>query len=39
VAIPAPAERGKTPMLVAFVQDTKTGDVLQTLTLPVCGGT
>jgi len=39
VAIPVPAERGRTPMLVAFVQDTKNGDVLQTLTLPACGGT
>ncbi len=39
VAIPTPAERGRAPVLVAFVQDTKSGDVLQTLTLPACGGT
>jgi len=39
VAIPMPAERGRTPVLVAFVQDTKNGDVLQTLILPACGGT
>lgn len=39
VAIPTPTERGRAPVLVAFVQDTKNGDVLQTLTLPACGGT
>jgi len=39
MAIPVPAERGGMPMLVAFVQDTKNGDVLQTLTLPACGET
>jgi len=39
VAIPIPAERGRAPVLVAFVQDAKNGDVLQTLTLPACGGT
>jgi len=37
--IRTPAERGRTPVLVAFVQDTKSGEVLQTLTLPACGGT
>ncbi|MEJ7668699.1 MAG: DUF1223 domain-containing protein [Casimicrobiaceae bacterium] len=39
VAIATPAERGRTPVLVAFVQDTKNGDVLQTLTLLACGET
>jgi len=39
LAISTPAERGRTPVLVAFVQDAKNGDVLQTLTLPACGGT
>jgi hypothetical protein len=33
-----PAERGRDAALVAIVQDTKSGDVLQTLTLPACGG-
>ena len=36
VAVTPPAERGRSPALVAFVQDTKTGDVLQTLTLAEC---
>jgi hypothetical protein len=31
-----PAEAGQSPALVAVVQDTKSGDVLQTLTLPAC---
>lgn len=33
-----PSERGRDAALVAVVQDAKTGDVLQTLTLPACGG-
>jgi hypothetical protein len=36
VAVTPPAERGRSPALVAFVQDAKTGDVLQTLTLVAC---
>lgn len=32
-----PAESGRSPMLVAVVQDARNGDVLQTLSLPVCG--
>jgi hypothetical protein len=36
VAVAPPAERGRAAALVAFVQDSKTGDVLQTLTLPAC---
>jgi hypothetical protein len=38
VAVTPPAERGRAAALVAFVQDGKTGDVLQTLTLPACRG-
>ncbi len=34
LALPRPAEAGKAPTLVAFVQDTGTGDVLQALALP-----
>jgi len=34
VAITPPQERGRSPALVAFVQNTATGEVLQTLTLP-----
>lgn len=33
-----PSERGHDAALVAFVQDAKTGNVLQTLTIPACGG-
>jgi len=33
-----PSERGRDAAFVAVVQDAKTGDVLQTLTLPACGG-
>ena len=36
VAVTPPAERGRSSALVAFVQDMKTGDVLQTLTLADC---
>ena len=36
VAVTPPTERGRSSALVAFVQDTKTGDVLQTLTLAEC---
>ncbi len=32
-----PAERGRDAALVAVVQDAKSGEILQTLTLP-CGG-
>jgi hypothetical protein len=32
-----PAETGRAPLLVAIVQNLRTGDVLQTLTLPACG--
>jgi hypothetical protein len=35
VVLPLPAEAGKTPTIVAFVQNTETGDVLQTLALPL----
>jgi hypothetical protein len=38
IARPRPAERGRGAALVAVVQDAKSGDVLQTLTLPACGG-
>ncbi|MFO1306444.1 MAG: DUF1223 domain-containing protein [Burkholderiales bacterium] len=31
-----PAERGRNAALVAFVQDRTTGEVLQTLTMPIC---
>jgi hypothetical protein len=34
VAVTPPAERGRAPALVAFVQNPATGEVLQTLTLP-----
>ncbi len=37
VQVPLPTERGREASLVAVVQDTRNGDVLQTLTLPVCG--
>ena len=36
VAIAPPAERGRFPALVAFVQNGATGEVLQTLTLSAC---
>lgn len=35
--LPRPAEAGTHPMLVAFVQDAASGDVLQTLSLPLSG--
>ena len=35
VVLPLPAEAGNTPTVVAFVQNTETGDVLQTLALPL----
>ncbi len=38
VAFAPPAERGRAPALVAVVLDRATGEVLQTLTLPACGG-
>ncbi|MEP7329649.1 MAG: DUF1223 domain-containing protein [Betaproteobacteria bacterium] len=37
IAIARPAEAGSGATLVAVVQDAKNGDVLQTLSLPVCG--
>jgi hypothetical protein len=37
VRVAAPAERGRDGALVAVVQDTRTGEVLQTLTQPRCG--
>ncbi len=37
VVIPRPFEAGRAAAFVAVVQDAKTGDVLQTLSLPVCG--
>ena len=38
VALAAPPERGQSAALVAVVLDAASGDVLQTLTLPACGG-
>jgi hypothetical protein len=38
IAWPRLPERGRGAALVAVVQDAKSGDVLQTLTLPACGG-
>jgi len=38
VSIPRQPERGRAGALVAFVQDGRSGDVLQTLTLPACRG-
>jgi hypothetical protein len=35
VVLPLPAEAGKTPVVVAFVQNAATGDVLQALALPL----
>ena len=35
VVLPLPAEAGKAPTIVAFVQNTETGEVLQTLALPL----
>ena len=35
VLLPLPAEAGKMPMVVAFVQNAATGDVLQALALPL----
>jgi len=37
VRLPRPAEAGSHPTLVAFVQDVASGDVLQTLALPLEG--
>jgi hypothetical protein len=36
LALAAPREAGQSPQLVAFVQDRRNGEVLQTLTLPAC---
>ncbi len=38
VTFAPPAERGRAAAIVAVVVDAGTGDVLQTLTLPACGG-
>ena len=38
VRVSRPAEMGSGATLVAIVQDARNGDVLQTLSLPVCGG-
>ncbi len=38
VTFAPPAERGRAPAIVAVVVDVGSGDVLQTLTLPACGG-
>jgi hypothetical protein len=38
VTVPPPAEGGRNPALVAFVQDGRTGEVLQSLTMRACGG-
>ena len=37
VRMPLPVERGRDAALVAVVQDARNGEVLQTLSLPVCG--
>lgn len=37
VRVGLPAERGRDATLVAIVQDARNGEVLQTLSLPVCG--
>jgi hypothetical protein len=37
-ALPLPAEAGSATTVVAFVQNTETGDVLQALALPVAAG-
>ncbi len=37
VRVALPAERGRDATLVAVVQDARNGEVLQTLSLPVCG--
>lgn len=37
VRVSLPAERGRDATLVAVVQDARNGEVLQTLSLPVCG--
>lgn len=34
--IAAPRDAGRSPVVVAFVQDAKTGDILQALGLPAC---
>jgi hypothetical protein len=36
LTVTLPSEPGRAPALVAFVQDGKNGDVLQTLALPAC---
>ena len=37
-SVARPAEAGRSPTFAAVVQDRMTGDVLQTLTMPACGG-
>jgi len=37
ITLPLPAEPGRAPTVVAFVQNPATGDVLQALALPVAG--
>jgi hypothetical protein len=37
VVLPLPAEAGKAPMIVAFVQSSANGEVLQALALPLAG--
>jgi hypothetical protein len=36
VDVPVPEEAGQAPMLVAFIQDARGGDVLQAMTMAVC---
>jgi hypothetical protein len=36
ITIATPRETGKTPVIVAFVQDGGSGDILQSLALPAC---
>lgn len=38
VSLPLPKEAGRTPAVIAFVQNRDTGDVLQALALPLGGG-
>ncbi len=38
LTLPLPAESGIAPMVVAFVQNTETGEVLQALALPLAAG-
>jgi hypothetical protein len=37
VTLPVPAEAGNASTIVAFVQNARAGDVLQTLALPLTG--